>query len=143
MRAVLDTNIALRGFFRAASNPGRILEALVQDRFTLVSSEPLLAELQDVLSRPKLRSKYGATQQDADEFLVLIRSQAEIVPITGAPQGCRDSKDDAFIETAAVGRADVIVSEDRDLLDMVAPGGLTGLRVVTALEFLHELDLDE
>jgi putative PIN family toxin of toxin-antitoxin system len=143
VRAVLDTNVSLRGFFRATSAPGRVIAALVDNRLTLVSSEPLLAELQDVLSRPKVRSKYGATQEDADEFIALLRDQADMVSITGASQGCRDPKDDAFIETALAGRADVIVSEDRDLLDMTASGQLVGVRVLTALQFLRELDPEE
>lgn len=40
------------------------------------------------------------------------------MPITHAVRACRDPKDDKFLELAVNGRADLIVTGDRDLLDL-------------------------
>jgi putative PIN family toxin of toxin-antitoxin system len=45
-----------------------------------------------------------------------IFSAAELVTITEPVKGCRDPKDDKFLELAVNGRADIIVSGDTDLL---------------------------
>jgi putative PIN family toxin of toxin-antitoxin system len=112
------------------------MDAWLADRFTLITSEPLLAELAEVLARPKTRAKCRITPEQADQFLASMRLLAEIVPITGSPQGCRDPDDDIFIETAVVGHADVLVSQDEDLLSMAVPG----IRMVNSGQFLQLLD---
>ena len=136
MRVVADTNIWFRALFRRSSYPGQVMDAWLADRFTLVTSEPLLAELADVLTRPITVRKCGITPEQADHFLASMRLLAEMVPITGTQQFCRDSDDDMFIETAIVGHATAIVSQDDDLLAMRIPG----IRVMTAGEFLRLLD---
>lgn len=44
MRVVLDTNILLSGLMSATGAPGRLLDAWLEDRFVLVSSEEQLRE---------------------------------------------------------------------------------------------------
>jgi len=54
-------------------------------------------------------------------------ASAERVQITERIVACRDPKDDKFLELAATGRADVIVSGDADLL---ALGPFRGILIV-------------
>ena len=49
MRATIDTNVWISALVNPAGAPARILAALQAERFTLVTSEPLLAELERVL----------------------------------------------------------------------------------------------
>ncbi len=44
--------------------PARVLGAYRDLRFTVVTSEPLLEELVEVLRRPKIVRKYGVTDED-------------------------------------------------------------------------------
>jgi putative PIN family toxin of toxin-antitoxin system len=118
--------------FRAGSYPGQILAALSAGRFTLITSQELLDELADVLTRPFARAKYGITPEEAASLVTLMRTLGEVVLISGASQGCRDPKDDKILETARAGSADVLVSEDKDLLSMTVPG----LQIVSAHEFI-------
>jgi putative PIN family toxin of toxin-antitoxin system len=113
------------------------MDAWLADRFTLVTSEPLLEELADVLARPITVRKCRITPEQADHFLTSMRLLAEMVPTTGTQHFCRDPDDDMFIETAIAGHADVIISQDDDLLAMRIPG----IQVLTAGEFLRLLNL--
>jgi uncharacterized protein len=47
---------------------------------------------------------------------------AEVVPIAYRIQACCDPKDDIFLELAVNGRADLIVTGDKDLL-VLSPSG--------------------
>jgi putative PIN family toxin of toxin-antitoxin system len=120
-------------FIQTLSAPGRIAEALFDGDFTLVASEPLLQELKEVLDRPEMRSRVKPAA--AARLIALLRAKAEMVEISGASQGCRDPKDDKFIESARVGGARFIVTADRDLLEEELPG----IRVVSAFQFVQEL----
>jgi uncharacterized protein len=81
VRVVLDANIWIRGFLRKASYPGRVVDAWRGRRFTLVSSEPLLEEIADVLSRPRIQRKTGLTADQIALFLVELRSACDLVTI--------------------------------------------------------------
>ena len=52
---------------------------------------------------------------------------------------CRDPNDDKFFECAVAGRAQYIVSEDKDILDV---GEIEGIKTVTADEFIALLSTD-
>jgi hypothetical protein len=60
-------------FFRAASRPQRVqplFELVDQARVTLCLSAEVVAEIRDVLTRPKLLAKYPAlTTQAVDSFV--------------------------------------------------------------------------
>jgi putative PIN family toxin of toxin-antitoxin system len=51
-RALVDTNVWVSALLNPHGFPAKVLEALKTDQFELVLSEPLLAELLEVLSRP-------------------------------------------------------------------------------------------
>jgi len=54
LRLVLDTNTALSALIWQGV-PGQLMDAAVVGRVQLISTVPLLAELEGVLQRPKLR----------------------------------------------------------------------------------------
>jgi putative PIN family toxin of toxin-antitoxin system len=62
--------------------------------------------------------------------------QAEIVEPVEEIAVCRDQADDKFFACAVAGRADYIVTEDKDILDV---GEYRGVRPVSAAEFLDRL----
>src|SRR5579875_153653 len=105
-RVVVDTNVWVSALLSTAGYPARILAALRARQFILLVSQPMLDELRDVLSRPRLVRKYGITEADADELIELLRTRAEEIAVSGAVRVCRDPDDDVVIETAVSGRAD-------------------------------------
>jgi putative PIN family toxin of toxin-antitoxin system len=145
VRAVVDTNVWVSAALKPASSPGRVLAAFREGRFTLVASDALLDELAEVLRRPKF-TRRGIPPQSFAEVLALLQSGANRVSVEGALRVCRDPTDDVLIETAIAGKADVLVSGDRDLTDMVEVAqylARAGTRVLTVTQFLRELDPPE
>jgi predicted nucleic acid-binding protein len=51
-RTVVDTNLLVSGLISAMGAPAVLIDALRQDRFLLLSSQPLTAEVDGVLARP-------------------------------------------------------------------------------------------
>jgi putative PIN family toxin of toxin-antitoxin system len=115
MRAVLDTNVIIS---MAIKPTRRLAKELRNGAFTLIISDPILNELIDVLNRPRLRNKYHLTPHYIFAFLQLVRLRCEFFETTEKIEICRDPKDNMFLEVAIVGKANVIVSHDRDLLDL-------------------------
>jgi putative PIN family toxin of toxin-antitoxin system len=117
----LDANVIISALIRPDSAPGRALAAVVKGiAVRLVTSDPLLAELQAALEYPRLQRYLKMSNQDKDEFVILLEQIAEPVRIADQPAlgVCRDPDDEPYLQTALAGRADCIVSGDGDLLDM-------------------------
>jgi putative PIN family toxin of toxin-antitoxin system len=117
--------------------------ALQARRFTLVTSEPLLAELSAVLARPRFARRYGVTAADSAELVALLRERAEMAPVVGTVRLCRDPDDDVVIETALSGGAEALVTRDDDLkapTDLVALLEERGVAVLSVRRFLAALE---
>src|SRR5438874_924620 len=112
MRAVVDTNVWTRAYLNVLGPAGQVAQALLDDQFTLVTSEVLLEELAEVLSRRRVVRKHRRSQSEITEFVDGLRAGAETVPLTGGVHVCRDPDDDALIEAAERGGVDCLVSED-------------------------------
>jgi uncharacterized protein len=53
VRLVVDTNILVSGLLKRGGPPGRIIEALVRGQLDLIYSQDIIAEYDEILSRPK------------------------------------------------------------------------------------------
>jgi putative PIN family toxin of toxin-antitoxin system len=134
-RIVLDTNVFVAAVTSREGVSARLLLGALAGRFRLVASPLLLAELEDVLCRPKFRRYLSI--EDAHLFVSTIRELAVIVddppeeddPITGDPD------DDFLVLLAEVAGADVLVSGDPDLTAVQRPG----LVVMTPRTFLETM----
>lgn len=98
---------------------------------TFYTSPVLLEELADVLSRRKLAKAISALNATPDSLLRDYRGFARTVRPSSASRVVRDPDDDQVIACAIAARADLIVSGDRDLLDL---GEHRGIRIVTAAQ---------
>ncbi len=135
MRAVLDTNLLVSYLLTQGDTMSRIVDHWEQWHFVAIVSPAMLAELKEVVRRPRLRSHMSL---DPQVLIDVIEQDAEVVPgeltLTGV---CRDPKDDIFIACAVEGHADVLVSGDADLL---AVGSHQGVQMMTPAAFLRLLD---
>lgn len=140
--AVVDTSVLVSAFLNPVGFPARVLAAVKKRQFILVTSAPLLEELREVLSRPRLMRVRNTTLADADAFVQGIANVASQVPVPGTLQLCRDPDDDVLLETALVGGATHIVSRDEDItrdLDLVEQLEKRGIKAVTVSRFLAEV----
>lgn len=143
MRAVIDTNVWVSALLTPTGPPARVLAAYRAARFSLIISDPLVTELASVLTRPRIAVRYSVTLERVAALLALLQRDAIQVPVHGIVRISRDPDDDAVIETAIRGEADVIVSRDDDLKYDPAVAALLavrGIRVHTVRHFLELLD---
>ena len=112
MRLVVDTNVFISAALKELSWPGTVIRWL--DRFGgLLKTEVTEQELFEVLQRPRIAEDVVPLHAVR---LRRIFAAAELVTIAERVSGCRDPKDDKFLELAVIGHADLIVSGDADLL---------------------------
>ncbi len=132
MRAVLDTVVFVRALINPKGTWGRLLFDL-SDRYVIVLSPDIVKEIVSVLYRPALRERFPQMAEPPQLNRALgLFEQAEIVEPMEEIAVCRDPADDKFFACAVAGRADYIVTEDKDILDV---GEYRGVRPIRANDF--------
>jgi len=134
MIAVFDTNIIASAIFWHTSTARLCLVGLARRRFKLAATDDILQEY--VLTCASLRTR--RPEQDPSGPLAWIISRAVLV--SPSPLGrlrSRDPKDNPFLACAVAARADYLVSNDRDLLVLKKPFGIS---IVTPVQFLRVLE---
>jgi putative PIN family toxin of toxin-antitoxin system len=131
----------------AASDRGpafACLSLVESNHVTLSLSPAILAEVKDVLSRPKLRAKFPSlTPERVDLFLLKVASIAVVTadaPDAGFP--LRDPDDLPYLNLAIATGAAYLVTRDPDLLDLMKDSAFLAqhshLRIVDPVEFLQK-----
>ena len=112
LRVVIDKNLWIRALLGGTITIP-VLEAWRDHKFTVITSQHLLAELDNVWQRPRLQQRIR--NQDARLLIEQLRFRAEMVAPTTVPPRCRDPKDHPVLAAAIDGHADAIVTGDADL----------------------------
>lgn len=132
MRLVLDTNVVVSALLWGGP-PQRLLQAARENRVTLFTSMPLLAELTDILGRRKFEKKIEASTLSIDQIVDRYGELTSIVrpmPLSGiAP----DPDDDVVIGTALAAKAGWIVTGDQPLLSVAMYQGVYVVSVSEAV----------
>lgn len=140
--ALLDTNVWVSAFLKPSGPPGQVVSAWHNEAFTAVTSPAQLAEIAEVLSRPRLSRRFAYPRRDIEAFVHLIAARAEIVSISGQLRLCRDPDDDEILEAAISASSRYLVTRDDDLkrdLDLIAAARRQGVRIVSVRWFLGRL----
>lgn len=135
MRLVLDTNILVSALITKGTSPERLYQAWLRGRIELVTSKAQIAELSEVLVRPRIRKfvdiSHAATLvENIDTFAFIMDSPPDV-------DLSPDPKDNPILALAIAGHADLIVSGDKR--HMLALGEAEGIPIVTAREALLRL----
>jgi uncharacterized protein len=137
MHAVLDTNIIVSSALAPHGISAHILSLLQEDMFRLVVSEAILAEYQGSLSRREVQKRHQLTISEMRALIDDFRETAIVVePEIHLDVVKNDPDDNKFIECAVAGRAEVIVTNDADLLAVESYQGVEILRPHAFLELL-------
>lgn len=130
---VLDTNLIISGMLWGGT-PKTILQMAQQHYIQTISSEPLIEELKDVITRDKFQEFLNQLQKTPDDVVNSYLNYTRVIEPIELPQTVvRDMKDDKVIACAVGGQADYIITGDNDLLTLK---DYQGIRIVTASEFL-------
>ncbi len=131
MRILIDTNVVISGTFWSGK-PKALLNAVRQGDVTYITSETLLGELREVLTEQGKPFRLSA--EEATQVIGAMRALATLISPTSHVSICRDEDDNRVLECAQDGRADYIVTGDKDLL---ALGVFAGIRIVNVSDFLQ------
>ncbi len=113
MRIALDSSVLIAAHISRAGVCAELLEDLLLHH-ELVTSEFILEEL-----GRKLLEKFSFPKREADQIAAFLRRVALIVVPADMPSAvCRDPTDIPVLGTAVGGECALLISVDRDLLDM-------------------------
>ncbi len=120
-RAVFDCTVFLQGAARPAGPAAACLRLVDDGQVTLCISAEILAELRDVLSRPKTQRRFPGLSADwVKSFVSNVELKGLLfgeVPHAVALE--RDPKDEPYINLAIAAGAKYLVTRDLDLLDLM------------------------
>jgi uncharacterized protein len=137
LRAVLDANVYVSAAIRPEGPPGLVVRRLLgAGAFEVVLSPAIVAEVLRALAYPKVRRLIRGDLDAAlwfEDILVLADLVADAANFAGI---CPDPADDKYLAAALEGRADVIVTGDRQLLGL---GQHDRVRIVSPRAFLDIL----
>jgi uncharacterized protein len=119
MRVILDTSVIVSGLLSPHGTPAQLIVRWLAGDFTLIYSQPMLAELEDVLNRAWLKERLAYVPNRIPDFLEAVTIWGEqahgYINVTGT---VRDPFDEMFLACAALGGANYLVSVDKDLLTL-------------------------
>lgn len=132
LKVAPDTNIYASAFTSPTGPTFRIWQAVLERRFHLLISPALVAELAKVL-----RETFGLPEPETRRIVRLVAGQAQVIrPRTVLTVITADLDDNRVLECAVDGKADLIVSNDRHLLDLKE---YAGIAIVAGPDFRRTL----
>lgn len=150
LRVVFDCNIFLQGLASPLGPSGRCVSLALDGKVALFISEVVLEEIRDVTSRPELVKRFRLRPDRVEALIDNLPNAAVLlseVPEVWSYE--RDPDDAHYVNLALAGHANLIVSRDRDLLDLTDIGRADSrsfrtrfpeLRVLDPVTFLREVD---
>jgi putative PIN family toxin of toxin-antitoxin system len=137
VRIILDTNILLSGLITPGGVPGRLVDAWLDRRFTLISHPLQLDEFRAVSRRDKIRALVRSSE--AGRLLNQIAALADMPERLPPVERSRDPRDDFLLALCEAGAADRLVTGDKDDLLVLQRHGVA--TIVTAAVFATELSI--
>jgi putative PIN family toxin of toxin-antitoxin system len=138
---VLDTNVFVRSFkARRRTNPNRRVTHLwlLEKRLQLILSREIIEEylsiFADVLNMDKETLEKWRSRFEQD-------NRCSVVSLARRYAESRDPKDNVFLATADAGRADYLLTNDHDLLDLpIDFQSRLPFSILTPYAFLQEFE---
>ena len=129
MRVVFDTNIFISSFVIPGSLAEQAVSRIIGGRDDLVLSGDIIREVLSVLS-----SKFGQGREALGHVAVMLSDLGEMVKPGKRVSVFRDEPDNRILECAISGRADLIVTGDKEMLRLKE---YMGIKIVTLRYYLE------
>ena len=136
MRLILDTNILLSALLSPSGAPAKLLDAWERKVFTLVACEALIAELRDVAGRPFFRARLRVSA--AELLAASLRDFSFFCRDLPAGPTAPDPKDSYLLALAEAGKAEFLVTGDKELLSLKRHESARILTPAAMIELLDE-----
>jgi len=129
MRVVIDTNVLVSGILNPHGAPGRVLDAVLAKRITVLHDDRILSEYREVLMRPV----FGFRPADIEALLDFVDMSGEHISVRDIHVLLPDPSDLPFLEVAVAGLADALITGN--LKHFKAKRGRYEVVVCTPAEF--------
>jgi len=149
LRAVFDCMVFLQGAARPAGPARACLRLAEAGKVTLCISASILAEVRDVLTRPKTQARFPLlTPAWVEELLQgIVGKSLAIQHVPAAFALERDPKDEPYINLAIAAAAKFLVTRDKDLLNLMSDSDFCqrypALSILDPVAFLKAVASDE
>jgi putative PIN family toxin of toxin-antitoxin system len=134
MRVVLDTNSVISALLFSGT-ASRLVPLWQSRRIIMLISRAILEEYLRLLAYPNFRLTNeeikGLMEEEILPFVETVRVRRRLSVVR------RDPDDDKFLECAVGGRAECLVTGDRDLLDL---GSYRRVKILTVRDFLEKAE---
>ena len=132
LKLIIDTNLWVSFII---SNKLNVLDPLLFAGNTrLLFSTELITEIQETITKPKLK-KYFKTNT-LEEMFYAFEPFIDLVEVEGIITICRDPKDNFLLALAKDGKADYLLTGDKDLLELKKFGKV---KIQTIGTFINEM----
>lgn len=135
MKIVFDTNILISVLLIPKSNAGNILKLWREEKFDLMISDFILAEMKKVLHYPKIKKRLQWEDEKINHSIDLFSFYAKHTDIKGiSVEVAKDQNDAPILATYIAAQTDYLVTGDNDLLSLSK-----SYSIITPTEFLKIL----
>ena len=118
MRVVLDTNVVVSALLFERGRMAWIRGLWFDGRIIPLINRSTVQELVRVLAYPKFALDADDVEAALEAYVPYATTVTVAGPVSGHLPRCRDSHDQPFLNLAAAGHAQVLVSGDRALLEL-------------------------
>lgn len=137
-RAVLDTNVFVSGATVSTGAPSQIMNHWRSQNFVMVASPQLIAEYEEVISRPSVMRYTGLTPQENEQYIQEVKDRTYITSgvltlnvLTGDPD------DNMVLACAQEGQTTHLVTGNTKDFPFKE---YKGIKIITPREFLVLLE---
>jgi len=134
LKVVLDNDVLVSALINPHGKPPKILNHVLKNRVRLFTSPSIMEQLERALAVPKLPKRHRLAQAELEESIAgllvttsLIEKETTIKTMKQCPWG------NTYLSCALNGRADFIISEHKQLLNL---GEYQGTQITSPAQFL-------
>lgn len=130
LKVVYDCNVFLQALGNPNGPAGRCVDLALSRAVSLFLSPQVLEEIRDVTSRPKLVSRFKIRPERVQVLLENLPKSGVLVPLVPTLWSYERDPDDAhYVNLAIACDARLVISRDRDLLDLMEDANVDGRRL--------------
>ena len=127
LKLIIDTNLWVSFII---SNKQSLLDPLLfTEEARLLFNAELFTEIQQTITKPRLKKYFGTNA--LEEMLSTFEPYIDLIEVESIVTICRDPKDNFLLALAKDGKADYLLTGDKDLLDLIK-FGKTKIKTITA-----------
>ena len=127
LKLIIDTNLWISFII---SNKQNLLDPfLFSEEARLLFSTELFTEIQQTITKPRLKKYFGTNA--LEEMLSTFEPYIDLIEVESIVTICRDPKDNFLLALAKDGKADYLLTGDKDLLEL-KKFGKTKIKTITA-----------